>query len=186
MLVKEHGDQIDDRELAGLADGLLTGGLETTASMLTLAPSSCCATPTPGNSSTTTTTPSTRSSKNFCATSPSSRSRSPLRREDIDIAGTRIGTGDIVVVSLSGANRDTVLGTELEQFDATRSPTSHLAIRLRHPPLHRRRTGQNGTPRRLPRTRRRFPQLRLAVGPEELAFRKLSIVYGVESLPVTL
>ena len=36
MLVKEHGDTIEDRELAGLADGLLTGGLETTASMLTL------------------------------------------------------------------------------------------------------------------------------------------------------
>ena len=36
MLVKEHGDDISDRELAGLADGLLTGGLETTTSMLAL------------------------------------------------------------------------------------------------------------------------------------------------------
>ncbi|HKN96528.1 MAG TPA: cytochrome P450, partial [Pseudonocardiaceae bacterium] len=36
MIVKEHGANVDDRELAGLADGLLTGGLETTASMLTL------------------------------------------------------------------------------------------------------------------------------------------------------
>src|SRR6476660_4150739 len=36
MLVKEHGDEIDDQELAGLADGVLTGGFETTASMLAL------------------------------------------------------------------------------------------------------------------------------------------------------
>jgi cytochrome P450 len=36
MLVREHGDDISDHELAGLADGLLTGGLETTASMLAL------------------------------------------------------------------------------------------------------------------------------------------------------
>ena len=34
MLIREHGDDISDRELAGLADGLLTGGHETTASSL--------------------------------------------------------------------------------------------------------------------------------------------------------
>src|SRR5690242_18563215 len=36
MLVRRHGDDIPDHELAGLADGLLTGGLETTTSMLAL------------------------------------------------------------------------------------------------------------------------------------------------------
>ena len=36
MLIREYGDEIDDRELAGLADGLLIGGHETTASMLGL------------------------------------------------------------------------------------------------------------------------------------------------------
>ena len=36
MIIKEHGDEVDDRELAGLADGVLTGGFETTASMLAL------------------------------------------------------------------------------------------------------------------------------------------------------
>jgi hypothetical protein len=35
-LIREYGDAIDDRELAGLADGVFTGGLETTASMLAL------------------------------------------------------------------------------------------------------------------------------------------------------
>src|SRR5690349_7450404 len=36
MIIKEYRDQVDDRELAGLADGVLTGGFETTASMLAL------------------------------------------------------------------------------------------------------------------------------------------------------
>ena len=35
-LVGEHGDDVTDAELAGLADGLVTGGLETTASTLAL------------------------------------------------------------------------------------------------------------------------------------------------------
>src|SRR3954466_8588657 len=35
-LIREHGDEIDDRTLAGLADGLMVGGHETTASMLAL------------------------------------------------------------------------------------------------------------------------------------------------------
>ena len=35
-LVAEHGSEFTDRELAGVADGLLTGGIETTASMLAL------------------------------------------------------------------------------------------------------------------------------------------------------
>ena len=34
MIIREHGDGIDDEELAGLADGVFTGGYETTAAML--------------------------------------------------------------------------------------------------------------------------------------------------------
>ncbi|MGH8795083.1 MAG: cytochrome P450, partial [Stackebrandtia sp.] len=36
MLVREHGDDITDEELTGIADGVLIGGHETTASMLAL------------------------------------------------------------------------------------------------------------------------------------------------------
>ena len=37
-----------------------------------------------------------------------------------------------------------------------------------------------------PQLVRRFPQMRLAVRPGDLAFRKVSIVYGVDALPVRL
>ena len=36
QIIREHGDEINDVDLAGLADGVFTGGLETTASMLAL------------------------------------------------------------------------------------------------------------------------------------------------------
>ena len=36
QIIREHGDDITDFELGGLADGVFTGGLETSASMLAL------------------------------------------------------------------------------------------------------------------------------------------------------
>ena len=36
QMIREHGDEITDFELGGLADGVFTGGLETSASMLAL------------------------------------------------------------------------------------------------------------------------------------------------------
>jgi cytochrome P450 len=74
----------------------------------------------------------------------------------------------------------------MERFDATRSPTSHLAFGYG---IHRcigAELAKMELRAAYPALVRRFPKLKLAVGPEELAFRKLSIVYGVESLPVTL
>ena len=102
----------------------------------------------------------------------------------MEIGGAQISQGDVVVVSLSGANRDPKFGPALEDFDAFRSPTSHVAfghgvhrcigaelarmeLRVAYPALVR-----------------RFPELRLAVPAHELTFRKVSVVYGVDSLPV--
>ena len=36
QIIREHGDEITDFDLGGLADGAFTGGLETSASMLAL------------------------------------------------------------------------------------------------------------------------------------------------------
>jgi cytochrome P450 len=187
MLVKEHGDQIDDRELAGLADGLLTGGLETTASMLTLGALVLLRDPHTFQLVHDHDDAIDRFVEELLRYLTVVQVAFPrFAREDIDIAGTRIGTGDIVVVSLSGANRDTTLGSDMERFDATRSPTSHVAFGYG---VHRcigAELAKMELRAAYPALVRRFPKLRLAVPPEELAFRKLSIVYGVESLPVTL
>jgi cytochrome P450 len=188
MIIKEHGDEIDDQELAGLADGVLTGGFETTASMIALGALVLLRDP--------------EAFKRVGGEDPAAVSdfvEELLRhltvvqvafprfaREDVLIGGTPIASGDVVVCSLSAANRDTVLGNGMEHVDPTRAATSHLAFGHG---LHRcigAQLARMELRAAYPALVRRFPAMRLAVPPEELAFRKSSIVYGVESLPVRL
>ncbi|MEC3976081.1 cytochrome P450 [Amycolatopsis sp. H20-H5] len=187
MLIKDHGDEIDDRELAGLADGVLTGGLETTASMLALGALVLL-----------------RDPGAFDAVRGDDESvhkfvEELLRyltvvqmafprfaTEDMEIGGVRIAEGDIVLVSLSGANRDPALGGGLESFDGGRAATSHLAFSYG---IHRcigAELARMELRAAYPALVRRFPKMRLAVEPEDLAFRQVSIVYGVDALPVLL
>ena len=187
QLIRDHGDEIDDMELAGLADGLLTGGLETTASMLTLGALALL-----------------RDRECFERIRDDDDAidnfvEELLRyltvvqvafprfaREDIEIAGVTITKGDIVVCSLSGGNRDSVLGDDMEKFDFARPATSHLAFGYGAHRCIGAELARMELRAAYPALVRRFPEMRLAVAPEELAFRKLSIVYGVEELPVLL
>jgi cytochrome P450 len=187
MLVSEHGDNIDDTELAGLADGLLTGGLETTASMLALGALVLL-----------------QDENAFALVHDDDEAidgfvEELLRyltvvqvafprfaREDMEVAGQAINKGDIVIVSLSGANRDAALGTDMERFDPTRTPFPHFAFGHG---IHRcigAELARMELRAAYPALVRRFPKMRLAITPEELSFRKLSIVYGVDALPVEL
>jgi cytochrome P450 len=185
MLIKEHGDEIDDRELAGLADGVLTGGLETTASMLALGALVLL-----------------RDDKAREAVRGDDESvhrfvEELLRyltvvqmafprfaKEDMEIGGVHIAEGDIVLVSLSTADRDPKLGPDIETFDATRDPTSHLAFSYG---IHRcigAELARMELRTAYPALIRRFPNLRLAVPEQDLSFRQVSIVYGLDELPV--
>ncbi|WP_026469512.1 cytochrome P450 [Amycolatopsis balhimycina] len=185
MLIKEHGDEIDDRELAGLADGVLTGGLETTASMLALGALVLL-----------------RDEKAVEAVRGDDESvhrfvEELLRyltvvqmafprfaKQDMEIGGVHIAEGDIVLVSLSAADRDPKLGPDMEKFDAAREPTSHLAFSYG---IHRcigAELARMELRTAYPALVRRFPNLRLAVPEDELSFRKVSIVYGLDALPV--
>jgi cytochrome P450 len=187
MIVREHGDDIDDIELAGLADGLLTGGLETTASMIALGALVLL-----------------RSEESRAAALGDEDSvnrfvEELLRyltvvqvafprfaRADVDVAGVHISEGDIVIVSLSGSDRDPKLGNDIETFDPRRDPTSHLAFGWG---MHRcigAELARMELRAAYPALLRRFPDLQFGVDPAGLAYRGTSIVYGVESLPVTL
>ncbi|NIH82538.1 cytochrome P450 [Amycolatopsis viridis] len=185
MLVKEHGDDISDRELAGLADGVLTGGLETTASMLALGAIVLLR---------------DRATFDLVRESDDAAHRfveellryltvvqvafPRFAREDVTVGGQEIAKGDIVFVSLSGANRDAALGSEMESFDPARPPTQHLAFGWG---VHRcigAELARMELRAAYPALVRRFPGLRLDVEPERLSYRRTSIVYGVDSLPV--
>ncbi|SDF23839.1 cytochrome P450 family protein [Pseudonocardia oroxyli] len=104
--------------------------------------------------------------------------------EDVEIAGTTIPAGAVVMLGLSAANRDPErFGSGL---DVTRADRGHVAFGygLHHclgAPLAR-IEGQVG----LQTLFARKPDLALAVDPAELAYRRSVLVHGVSTLPVTV
>jgi cytochrome P450 len=111
---------------------------------------------------------------------------------DVELSGQRIAKGEVVMCSLVSANRDDHLGsdggndgTDLDALDIQRRISAHVAFGhgVHHclgAPLARMEMKIA-----YPALLRRFPNLALAVPVEELPFRSFSIVYGVESAPVT-
>lgn len=186
MLVREHGDNITDDELTGLADGILIGGHETTASMLALGALHLMTSP-----------------EHFAMIRDSDEHVDSvvdellryltvvqvafprIALEDVELSDHTIAAGEVVLCSLSGANRDPKLGPDMDKVNPFREMSPHFAFGYG---LHRcvgAELGRMELRMAYPALLRRFPNLKLAVPFEELKFRELSIVYGVESLPVT-
>ncbi|MGI9157175.1 MAG: cytochrome P450 [Marmoricola sp.] len=186
QIIREHGGEINDFDLGGLADGVFTGGLETSASMLALGTAVLL---------------ENRELWNRLVADPASVGaivEELLRllavvqvafprfaKQDVVVAGHPIAKGSVVLASLPAVNRDprTTAGDEVDLERAGPSPLAfgsgfhrcvgaelaRMELRLAFPALAR-----------------RFPGLQLAVPPADLEYRAQSIVYGVEALPVTL
>ena len=186
-LLREHGDELDDVALGGLADGVFLGGYETSASMLALGTYLLTEHP---------------AAMEMLRTDDAAAGRvveEMLRhltvvqvaflrfaRHDLELGGERIKAGDVVGISLLGANRDERLTPGADRFDPTRPPTRHLAFGHG---MHRCVGAELARMELLIALRalaERFPDLRVAASPERLEFRRLSAVYGIESLPVQL
>ncbi|MFJ7495701.1 cytochrome P450 [Streptomyces sp. NPDC097727] len=187
MIVKEHGDSVDDEELAGLADGVLTGGFETTASTIALGSLVLLQDKDVFERIRTDdamATPFVEEVLRYLSAVQIAFPR--FAREDIEIAGVVIPRGDMVLCSLSSANRDASYVMDDGRFDPHRNTSGHLAFGYG---IHRcigAELARMELRSAYPALARRFPRMRLAVPPQDLAFRKLSIVYGIESLPVHL
>jgi cytochrome P450 len=186
-LIRAHGDDIDDRELAGLADGVLTGGLETSASMLALGAMVLMT--------------DDGMAERMRSGDAVDRMVEELLRyltvvqvafprvavRDVRVGDAEVRTGDVVICSLSGANRDDLLGGNPHKIDPDREPArSHLAFGFG---IHR-CIGAELARMELrvayPALARRFPRMRPATPPAALAFRRASIVFGLDALPVVL
>ncbi|WP_249666211.1 cytochrome P450 [Nocardioides faecalis] len=186
-LLKAHGDELDDVTLGGIADGVFLGGYETSASMLALGTYLIATTPKAGE---------------MLRSDPESVDKvveellrhlcvvqlAFLRfaKRDVVVGDVLVKEGDAVAVSLMAANRDPSLGEGLGEFDPTREPTRHLAFGWG---MHRcvgAELARMELRTALRMLAERFPDLRMAADIDDLDFRKLSIVYGVESLPVHL
>jgi cytochrome P450 len=191
-LIAEHGDDITDDELGGLADGVFTGGYETSASMIALGALTLLESPDTMawlRRDEAAAAPVVEELLRYLSVVQIAFPR--FAREDMDLFGVRLRAGDVVVCSLSGANRDGALtGGDAESFNpgrfAGRPLTSHLAFGYG---MHRcvgAELGRMELMTAIPALVRRFPRLRLAVPASDLDFRDLSIVYGIDALPVHL
>ncbi|MCG5215318.1 cytochrome P450 [Streptosporangium sp. KLBMP 9127] len=185
MLLRDHGDEVSDRELASLADGMLTGGHDTSTSMLSLGTLWLLQNPAQlarVRDEAAHVVPVVEELLRYLSVVQVAFPR--FARADMELAGQRIAAGEMVLCSLSAANRDPALGRDMDVVLPDRQVATHLAFGhgVHHcigAPLARMEM-QIAFPALL----RRFPELRLAVPAEEVSFRGISIVYGVDRLPV--
>ncbi len=186
QIIREHGDEISDFDLGGLADGVFTGGLETSASMLALGTSVLL---------------EDRELWHRLVADPTSvgpvvdellRLLSVVQvafprfvRRDVEVGGHLIREGSVIVCSLPAANRDP-RATPGDRLDLTHPRGSHLAFGYGFHRCVGAELAKMELKAAFPALAARFPEMRLAVPAADLDYRALSIVYGVDAVPVTL
>jgi cytochrome P450 len=120
-------------------------------------------------------------------TSPVEMATERYPREDVEIEGTTIPRGEMVLAVLGSANRDEHHFEDPDVLDLARDPNRHLAFGrggMHHclgAPLAR-MEGQIAISAFL----RHFPEAHLAVRPESLRWRRGVFLRGLERLPLVL
>jgi cytochrome P450 len=188
-IIRTRGADFTDLELGGLADGAFLGGYETSAAMLSMGTYVLLQQPEAFELLRT----GTREDvdrvvdellRYLC---PVQIAFPRFAREDHELFGHHVRKGSVVIVSLSGANRDPAVMVEPEQFDLRNADTMHFAFGHG---MHRcvgAELARMELRAALTALARRFPDLTLATDdPGDLGFRDLSIVYSLERLPVRL
>ena len=185
MLVREHGTELTDDELVGIASLLLIAGHETTSNMLGLG-----------------TLALLRHPEQLAAVRDDPDAVGPAVEEllrwlsivhttiprftttDVEVAGVRIPAGRLVFASLPAANRDPVLLDDPDRLDIGRGAMGHVAFGhgVHHclgAPLARMEMRIA-----LPALLRRFPGLELAEDFDDVEFRSFHFIYGLRALSV--
>jgi cytochrome P450 len=104
--------------------------------------------------------------------------------EETDLGGVAVCPGEAVVFALPAANHDETVFPDPARFDPDRDARHHLAFGqgphyCPGAPLARMELELT-----LMALFRRFPKLRLAVDVDQLSFRRNTVVYGLDQLPV--
>ncbi len=189
QIIREHGDEVSDFDLAGLADGAFTGGLETSASMLALGTAVLLERRDlwegliAGDESV---SPVVDELLRYLSVVQISFPR--FAKRDVVLGGQRIKKGAVVLAHLPAANRDPRAYPRQSPagFDHEQATPGHLAFGHGFHRCVGAELARMELRAAYPALARRFPDLELAVDPSELRFHDRSIVYGVESLPVLL
>ncbi|MEV5703517.1 cytochrome P450 [Actinoallomurus sp. NPDC052274] len=108
-----------------------------------------------------------------------------VAREDLVIGGHRVRAGETVVAALSAANRDPEHYPEPDRLDITRPPSQHVAFGHGFHQCLGQQLARAEMKVAYPALFSRFPDLRLAVPPEEVPLRDDMVIYGVYRLPLT-
>lgn len=185
MLVREHGTEITDAELTGIAGLLLLAGHETTSNMLglgTLAllrhPEQLVAVRDDADA----VVPAVEELLRWLSVVQTAIPR--ITTADVEIAGVPIPAGQLVFASLPLGNRDPGFVDAPEVLDIRRDATRHLAFGhgVHHclgAPLARMEMRIA-----FPALLQRFPDLALAEPFDDVAFRSFNFIYGLRSLQV--
>ncbi len=187
QIIREHGEEINDFDLGGLADGVFTGGLETSASMLALGTAVLL---------------ENRDLWDRLVADPDNETGdvdaiveellrilsvvqvafARFAKDDVVVSGIPISKGSVVMVHLPAVNRDP-RATPGDEIDLRRASGSHLAFGYGFHRCVGAELARMELRMAFPMLARRFPDLRLAVPAGDLAYRAQSIVYGVERAP---
>jgi cytochrome P450 len=185
---EEAGDQLSEDELLAMAFLLLVAGHETTVNLIASGTLALLEHPEQAEalrSDPSLTKPAVEELLRY--TSPVELATERYAREDVEIAGTTIPQGELVLAVLGSANRDERHFEDPDTLDITRDPNRHLAFGrggVHHclgAPLAR-MEGQIAIGALL----QRFPHARLAVAPETLRWRRGLFLRGLEKLPIVL
>ncbi|MDA2891565.1 cytochrome P450 [Mycolicibacterium sp. BiH015] len=185
MLIREHGTDLSDDELIGIAGLLLLAGHETTSNMLALGTLALLRHPDqlatvrdePGAVA-----PAVEELLRWLSIVQTAIPR--ITTTDVEIAGVTIPAGHLVFASLPCGNRDGEFIDAPEVLDIARGAPGHLAFGhgVHHclgAPLARMEM-QIAFPALL----RRFPALALAEDFADVQFRSFHFIYGLKSLEV--
>lgn len=185
MLVREHGAELTDDELVGIAGLLLLAGHETTSNMLGLG-----------------TLALLRHPDQLAAVRDDADAVGPAIEEllrwlsivqtsipricvaDTEVAGVPIPAGQLVMASLPAGNRDPHFVDRPDELDIRRGAPGHLAFG--HGVHHCLGAPLARMEMRIawPALLRRFPALQLAEDFDDVEFRSFHFIYGVKSLKV--
>jgi cytochrome P450 len=186
MLIREHGTELTDDELVGIAGLLLLAGHETTSNMLGLG-----------------TLALLRHPEQLAAVRDDPDAIGPAIEEllrwlsivhtsipritttDVEVAGVPIPAGQLVFASLPSGNRDPGFTDAPDVLDIRRGAPGHLAFG--HGVHHCLGAPLARMEMRIawPALLRRFPKLALAEDFDEVQFRSFHFIYGLRSLAVS-
>jgi len=186
MLVREHGDELTDDELVGIAGLLLLAGHETTSNMLGLGTLALLRHPEQlamVRDDPDAIGPAIEELLRWLSIVQTAIPR--ITTTDVEIAGVTIPAGKLVFPSMPSGNRDGDFIDSPEVLDIARGAPGHLAFGhgVHHclgAPLARMEMRIA-----FPALLRRFPNLALAEDFSDVQFRNWNFIYGLKSLEVS-